>query len=274
MLSARIEVSGPWHAFSEYEHIKFAFVLRAHSGWVRGRMPPVKAKRWRFDLVTRGQLYCTGSDPRSNRDFAVKSWKPAAAPTASCAMVTAGDECSGRPLHFRCNTTEPLLGHVSANSRFCNPESAGPLRAVLDFGERNRVPGASIAAVTRPTWCRKPRNTWYGNQCAGLALTRLQIKDRCSFGANQRGCVPPLEVEELASAVAMRARHRRFKTLVGMPVKYLNWRIAPASAALRQSLSSIAGVLAMVRRCVQFAFKRWESPGRYRPRDRRSHKPN
>ena len=65
VLSARIEVSGPWSLrFSEYEHIKFAGVLEGSFWlWFEDGTPPVKLNAGDFYLLTRGQPYCTGSDP-------------------------------------------------------------------------------------------------------------------------------------------------------------------------------------------------------------------
>src|ERR1700733_5581258 len=66
MLSARIEVLGPWSLrFSAYRHMKFAGVLEGSFWvWTEDDAPPVKLEKGDFYLLTRGQPYCTGSDPK------------------------------------------------------------------------------------------------------------------------------------------------------------------------------------------------------------------
>jgi AraC-like DNA-binding protein len=288
VLSARIEVSGPWSMrFSEYEHIKFAGILEGSFWlWFEDGTPPVKMNAGDFYLLTRGQAYCTGSDP---------SIKPidgrAAMSDYLCAdgIVRYGDggekmSAAGGRFTFDANTSElllkslPPLIHVPATS-----ESAGPLRAVLDLLrlETELVrPGASIVAST----------------LANMVLVQI-LRQHLASGSNAPGWLGALadpkigaalncihadvsrrwKVEELASAVAMSRTTftERFKAVVGIPpLKYLtDWRIAVASAALREgkSLSSIAESVGYGSDAAfNSAFKRLtgKSPGRYRSQTR------
>jgi len=65
LLSARIEVLGPWSLrFSAYRHMKFGGVLEGSFWlWTEDAAAPVKLEAGDFYLLTRGQPYCTGSDP-------------------------------------------------------------------------------------------------------------------------------------------------------------------------------------------------------------------
>ena len=65
MLSARIDIRGPWWMrFSAYRHMKFAGVLAGDCWlWVDGQPAPMRIETGDFYLLTTGQAYCTGSDP-------------------------------------------------------------------------------------------------------------------------------------------------------------------------------------------------------------------
>lgn len=284
MLSARIEVLGPWSLrFSAYRHMKFGGVLDGSFWlWTEDDAPPVKLEAGDFYLLTRGQPYCTGSDPAldpaDGREILVSHRCPDG-------IVRYGDEgervsAAGGRFTFDDNTSDllltllPPLIHVPAAS-----ESAAPLRAVLELLrlETETVrPGASVAAVSlanmvlvqilrvhlasgvhTPGWLGALADPRIG---AALGLMHADIARRW-------------KIEELASAAAMSRTTftERFKALVGLPpLNYLiRWRMAVAGAALRtgKSLSAVAESVGYGSdTAFNSAFKRTtgRSPGRYR----------
>lgn len=284
VLSARIEVYGAWSLrFSAYEHIKFGGVLEGSFWlWFEDGAPPVKLEAGDFYLLTRGQPYCTGSDPSLDP---VDGREVLATCRCADGIVRYGQggekvSAAGGRFTFDANTSDlllkslPPLVHVPAAS-----ESAASLRAVLDLLrlETESVrPGASVAAVS----------------LANMVLVQI-LREHLASGAHTPGWLGALadpkigtaldfihadvsrrwKVEELASAVAMSRTTftERFRTLVGMPpLKYLTgWRIAIASAALREgkSLASVAESVGYGSdSAFNSAFKRvtGRSPGRYR----------
>ncbi|HTD73071.1 MAG TPA: AraC family transcriptional regulator [Steroidobacteraceae bacterium] len=284
MLSARIEVSGPWSLrFSAYEHIKFAGVLEGSFWlWLEDGTPPVKLNTGDFYLLTRGQPYCTGSDPSIKPVDGREVMAACLCPDGIVRYGDSGEKMSaaGGRFTFDANTSElllrslPPLIHVPATA-----ENAGPLCAVLDLLrlETGSVrPGASIAAVTLANMVLVQilrHHLASGIHPPGWLSALADPKIGAALGFIHADVSRRWKVEELASAVAMSRTTfaERFKALVGMPpLKYLtDWRISLASAALREgkSLSSIAASVGYGSDAAfNSAFKRLtgQSPGRYR----------
>lgn len=284
VLSARLEVYGAWSLrFSAYEHIKFGGVLEGSFWlWFEDGAPPVELRAGDFYLLTQGQAYCTGSDPSlppiDGREVLA---------TSRCAdgIVRYGQSgekvsAAGGRFVFDANTSElllkslPSLIHIPAASG-----TAPALRAVLDLlrleTETPRL-GASVAAAS----------------LANMVLVQV-LREYLASGVHMQGWLGALadpkigtalalihadvarrwKVDELAAAVAMSRTTfaERFRALVGMtPIDYLtDWRIAKASAALREgkSIASIAESIGYGSEAAfNSAFKRivGQSPGRYR----------
>ena len=284
ILSARIEVLGPWSMrFSEYEHIKFAGVLEGSFFlWFEDGSAPVKLNAGDFYLLTRGQPYCTGSDPSIKPIDGREVMATCRCPDGIVRYGDGGEKMSaaGGRFTFDAHTSElllkslPPLIHVPATS-----ESAGPLRAVLDLLrlETDSVrPGASIAAVTLANMVLVQilrQHLASGKTPPGWLSALADPKIGAALGCIHADVSRRWKVEELASAVAMSRTTftERFKALVGVPpLKYLtDWRISLASAALREgkNLSSIAESVGYGSDAAfNSAFKRLtgQSPGRYR----------
>lgn len=285
MLSARIEVLGPWSLrFSAYRHIKFGGVLEGSFWlWTEDGAPPVKLEAGDFYLLTRGQPYCTGSDPALDPVDGREVLAACLCPDGIVRYGEGGEKVSaaGGRFTFDDDTSDlllkllPPLVHVPAAS-----ESAAPLRAVLELLrlETETVrPGASVAAaslanmvlvqilrvhlasgVHTPGWLGALADPKIG---AALGLMHGDIARRWS-------------VEELASAVAMSRTTftERFKALVGLPpLNYLiGWRMAVAGIALRTGDKSLSAIAESVGygsdTAFSAVFKRTtgRSPGRYR----------
>ncbi|CAN5476279.1 AraC family transcriptional regulator [soil metagenome] len=257
LVAAHIEVRGAWAMrFTGLRHIKFAGVLEgAFWLWVEDGTPPLRLETGDFYLLTRGQTYCTGSDPRLE---AVDGRAVLSARVGTDGIVRYGDEgertsASGGRFVFDNDASGllsrllPPIVHVPAAS-----ESAASLRAVLELlrlESRAEKPGAPVAAaglanivlvqILRAHMAAgAPTPGWLGALAdpkigAALALMHTDI-------------ARPWRVDDLASAVAMSrtAFAERFKSLVGIPpLTYLtDWRMAVAGFALKTSGKSVAAV--------------------------------
>ena len=242
--------------FSGRKHIKFAGILEgAFWLWTDDGEPPLYLQAGDFYLLTRGQSYCTGSDPTlapiDGREVLV-----------SCLQADGvvryglqGDKVSaaGGRFVFDADAEDlllkllPPLVHVPAAS-----EGAASLRALLDLLrlETEAVrPGAAVVAtnlanmvlmqslrlhmasgVRLPGWLGAIADPRIG---AALALLHADIARRWT-------------VNELATSVAMSRTSfaERFKALTGVPpLRYLiEWRMAVAGAALKSNQRSISDV--------------------------------
>lgn len=233
-------------------------------------------------MLTRGQPYCTGSDPKLSPVDGRKVLASCICPDGIVRYGQTGERVSaaGGRFIFDEDTSDllltllPPLVHVPATS-----ESAAPLRAVLELlrleTEAAR-PGALVAAVS----------------LANIVLVQI-LRVHLASGVIEPGWLGALsdpkigaalgymhadiarhwKIEELASAVAMSrtAFTERFKSLVGLPpLHYLiRWRMAVAGAALRtgKSVSAVAESVGYGSDVAfNSAFKRTtgRSPGRYR----------
>ncbi|MDM0059332.1 AraC family transcriptional regulator [Variovorax fucosicus] len=285
VLSACIEVRGAWAMrFSGLPHVKFGGVMEGSFWlWTEDGAPPVHLGTGDFFLLTRGQPYCTGSDPAlapvDGREILVACLGP----DGIVRHGEAGEKASaaGGRFVFDDDTGDlllqllPPLIHVRAAS-----ESAAPLRALLELLRLETAtagPGAAVVAtnlanmvlvqilrvhlasgVHTPGWLGALADPKIG---AALGLMHADIARRWI-------------VEELASAVAMSrtAFTERFKARVGMPpLRYLiDWRMAVAGAALRAGDKSLSVIAESVGygsdTAFSSAFKRTmgQSPGRYR----------
>jgi AraC-like DNA-binding protein len=286
LLSARIEVLGPWSLrFSAYRHIKFGGVLEGSFWlWTEDAMPPVKLEAGDFYLLTRGQPYCTGSDPALDpvdgrevlaahccADGIVRYGERGEKMSAAGGRFTFDDDDDISDLLLR---LLPPLVHVPAAS-----ESAAPLRAVLELlrleTEAAR-PGASVAAVSLANMVLVQILRVHlasGVHTPGWLGALADPKIGAALGLMHADIARRWKIEELASAVAMSRTTftERFKALVGLPpLNYLiRWRMAVAGAALRtgKNLSEIAESVGYGSdTAFNSAFKRTtgRSPGRYR----------
>jgi AraC-like DNA-binding protein len=284
VLSARIEVLGPWSLrFSAYRHMKFGGILEGSFWlWSEGEAPPVKLEAGDFYLLTRGQPYCTGSDPALDPIDGREVLASCRCPDGIVRYGEAGERVSaaGGRFTFDDDTSDLLLSllpplvHVPVAS-----ESAAPLRAVLELLrlETEAVrPGASVAAVSLANMVLVEILRVHlasGVHTPGWLGALADPKIGAALGYMHADVARRWKIEELASAVAMSrtAFTERFKSLVGMPpLSYLiRWRMAVAGAALRtsKSLSAIAESVGYGSDVAfNSAFKRTtgRSPGRYR----------
>ena len=257
LLSARIEVLGPWSLrFSAYRHMKFGGVLEGSFWlWTEDAAAPVKLEAGDFYLLTHGQPYCTGSDPALAPIDGREVLASHRCPDGIVRYGNAGEKTSaaGGRFTFDDNTSDllltllPPLVHVPATS-----ESAAPLRAVLELlrleTEAPR-PGNSVAAVSLANMVLVQILRVHlasGIHTPGWLGALADPKIGAALGYMHADIARRWKIEELASAVAMSRTTftERFKALVGMPpLNYLiRWRMAVAGAALRtgKSLSSIA----------------------------------
>jgi len=289
LLSARIEVLGPWSLrFSAYPHIKFGGVLEGSFWlWSEDGTPPVRMEAGDFYLLTRGQPYCTGSDPALE---AADGREILATHRGADGIVRYGDSgervsAAGGRFIFEDNASDmllrllPPLVHVKAAS-----DSAAPLRAVLELlglETRSPRPGASVSAIS----------------LANLVLVEI-LRVHLGSGGHKPGWLGALadpkigpalsllhgdiarkwKVEELAEAVAMSrtAFTERFRACVGTPpLSYLiHWRMAVARDALKgdKPLSEIAASVGYGSdTAFNSAFKRTTggSPGSFRAQSKK-----
>lgn len=284
VLSARIEVLGPWSLrFSAYRHMKFGGVLEGSFWlWAEDGTPPVKLEEGDFYLLTRGQPYCTGSDPKLNPGDGRKVLASRICPNGIVRYGKAGERMSaaGGRFIFDDDTSDlllpllPPLVHVPAAS-----DSAAPLRAVLELLrlETEAVrPGALVAAVSLANMVLVQILRVHlasGVIAPGWLGALSDPKIGAALGYMHADVARRWKIEELASAVAMSRTTftERFKALVGLPpLSYLiRWRMAVAGAALRsgKSVSAVAESVGYGSDVAfNSAFKRTtgRSPGRYR----------
>jgi AraC-like DNA-binding protein len=288
VLSARIEVRGPWSLrFSPYRHIKFGGVLEGSFWlWTEDEAAPVKLEAGDFYLLTRGQPYCTGSDPALDPIDGREVLSSCRRPDGIVRYGEEGEKVSaaGGRFTFDDNTSDllltllPPLVHVPADS-----ESAAPLRAVLELlrleTEATR-PGASVAAVSLANMVLVQILRVHlasGVHAPGWLGALADPKIGAALGLMHADIARRWKIEELASAVAMSRTTftERFKALVGLPpLNYLiRWRMAVAGGALRtgKSLSEIAESVGYGSdTAFNSAFKRTtgRSPGRSRSQNR------
>ena len=285
VLTARIEVLGPWSLrFSAYRHIKFGGVLEGSFWlWTEDGAPPVKLEAGDFYLLTRGQPYCTGSDPALDP---VDGREVLAACRCPDGIVRYGEgdekiSAAGGRFTFDDDTSDlllkllPPLVHVPATS-----ESAAPLRAVLELlrleTEAAR-PGASVAAASLANMVLvQILRVLLGSgiHTPGWLGALADPKIGAALGLMHGDIARRWKVEELASAVAMSRTTftERFKALVGLPpLSYLiGWRMAVAGVALRTGDKSLSAIAESVGygsdTAFSAVFKRTtgRSPGRYR----------
>jgi AraC-like DNA-binding protein len=285
VLTARIEVSGPWALrFSPYQHIKFGGVLEGSFWlWMDDESARVKLETGDFYLLTHGDAYCTGSDPALDPVDGREILAICRCPDGIVRYGDGGERVSaaGGRFLFDDDASDlllkllPPLVHIPAAS-----ESAAPLRALLELlrlETEARRPGAAVAASSlanmvlvqvlrahlasglhTPGWLGALADPKIG---AALSLMHGDIARRW-------------KVEELASAVAMSRTTftERFKAVVGLPPLHylLRWRMAVASATLRAGQETLSTVAESVGygsdTAFNSAFKRTtgRSPGRYR----------
>ena len=242
--------------FTGRRHIKFAGILEgAFWLWTDDGEPPLYLQAGDFYLLTRGQSYCTGSDPTltpiDGREVLVSCLEA----DGVVRYGMQGDKVSaaGGRFVFDADAEDlllkllPPLVHVPAAS-----EGAASLRALLDLLrlETEAVrPGAAVVAtnlanmvlmqslrlhmasgVRLPGWLGAIADPRIG---AALALLHADIARRWT-------------VDELATSVAMSRTSfaERFKVLTGVPpLRYLiEWRMAVAGAALKSNQRSISDV--------------------------------
>jgi AraC-like DNA-binding protein len=285
VVAARLEVRGAWAMrFTGLRHIKFAGVLEGSFWlWVEDGTPPLRLETGDFYLLTRGQPYCTGSDPTLDT---VDGRAVLADCVGADGVVRYGDVgerifASGGRFVFDNDASDllsrllPPVVHVPAAF-----ESAASLRAVLELlrlESRTEKPGAPVAAASLANMVLVqilrahlasdvPAPGWLG------ALADPKIG--AALGLMHADIARQWRVDDLASAVAMSrtAFAERFKSLVGVPpLKYLtDWRMAVAGFALRTSDKRLSAVAESVGYgsdvAFSAAFKRavGRSPGRSR----------
>lgn len=285
VVAAHLEVRGAWAMrFTGLRHIKFAGVLEGSFWlWTEDGTPPLRLEAGDFYLLTRGQPYCTGSDPTLD---AVDGRAVLAQCVGTDGIVRYGEEgervsASGGRFVFDNDASDllarllPPIVHVPSAS-----ESAASLRAVLELlrlESRTEKPGAPVAAASLANMVLVqilrahlasdgPAPGWLG------ALADPKIG--AALGLMHADIARPWRVGDFASAVAMSrtAFAERFKSLVGVPpLKYLtDWRMAVAGFALKTSDKSISEVAESVGYgsdvAFSAAFRRTvgRSPGRLR----------
>lgn len=285
VLSARIEVLGPWSLrFSAYRHIKFGGVLEGSFWlWAEGELAPVKLEVGDFYLLTRGQPYCTGSDPALTPVDGRVVLAACLCPDGIVRYGEAGEKVSaaGGRFIFDDNTSDQLLRLLPPLVRIpAASESSAALRALLELlrleTEATR-PGATVAAGSLANMLLVQVLRAYLLSChhtPGWLGALADSKIGAALGLMHGNIAHPWRVKELASAVAMSRTTftERFRTLVGLPpLNYLaGWRMAVAGNALRtpgRSLSAIAEDVGYgSSTAFHAAFKRATglSPGRYR----------
>lgn len=242
--------------FTGLRHIKFAGVLEGSFWlWIEGEMPPLRLEAGDFYLLTRGQTYCTGSDPTLK---AVDGREVLAGCLCSDGVVRYGNEgerttASGGRFTFGSDTSDlvikllPPVVHVPAAS-----ESAASLRAVLELlrlESRTKKPGASVAAASLATMVLIQifrAHLASGVPTSGWLSALADPKIGAALGRMHADVARPWKVDELACAVAMSrtAFTERFKALVGVPpLTYLTgWRMAVATFALKTSDKSLSEI--------------------------------
>lgn len=285
VVAAHLEVRGAWAMrFTGLRHIKFAGVLEGSFWlWVEDGTPPLRLEAGDFYLLTRGQPYCTGSDPTLE---AIDGREVLARCVGPDGVVRYGNEgeritASGGRFIFANDTSDLLLKllppivHVPAAS-----ESAASLCAVLELmrlESQTERPGAPVAAASLANMVLIqilrahlasgiPTPGWLG----ALADPKIGV----ALGLMHADIAQQWKVDDLACAVAMSrtAFAERFKSLVGVPpLTYLTgWRIAVASFALKTSDKSLSAIAESVGYgsdvAFSSAFKRatGRSPGRSR----------
>lgn len=270
--------------FTGLRHIKFAGVLEGSFWlWVEDGTPPLRLEAGDFYLLTRGQPYCTGSDPTLEAIDGREVLTRCVGPDGVVRYGNEGERitASGGRFIFANDTSDMLLKllppivHVSAAS-----ESAASLCAVLELmrlESQTERPGAAVAAASLANMVLIqifrahlasgiPTPGWLG------ALGDPKIG--AALGLMHADFARQWKVDDLASAVAMSrtAFAERFKSLVGVPpLTYLTgWRIAVASFALKTSDKSLSAIAESVGYgsdvAFSSAFKRatGRSPGRSR----------
>lgn len=274
--------------FTGLRHIKFAGVLEGSFWlWVEDGTPPLRLEAGDFCLLTRGQPYCTGSDPTLD---AIDGREVLARCVGPDGVVRYGNEgervtASGGRFIFANDTSDLLLKllppivHVPAAS-----ESAASLCAVLELmrlESQTERPGAPVAAASLANMVLVqilrahlasgiPTPGWLG----ALADPKIGV----ALGLMHADIARQWKVDDLACAVAMSrtAFAQRFKSLVGVPpLTYLtSWRMAVAGFALKTSDKSLSVVAESVGYgsdvAFSSAFKRatGRSPGRSRSHGR------
>ncbi len=283
LLTARIEVRGPWALrFAPMGHVKFGGVFEGSFWlWTEDAAPPLKLEAGDFYLLTRGQAYCTGSNPLLHPVDGREVTAAFRCPDGIVRYGDSGDMTSAAGGRFTFNDEAPELllnllpplVHVPAAS-----SSAAPLRSLLELlrlETDTHGPGKSVAAaslanmvlvqILRAHVASAPTSGWLG----ALADSKIGSAIHLMHSDIAR----PWKVEELAASVAMSRTSftERFKVLVGMPpLHYLiRWRMAVAGAALRagKTLSETAesvGYLSDTAFSAAFRRSTGRSPGRYR----------
>ncbi|WP_413721382.1 cupin domain-containing protein [Sodalis sp. RH24] len=284
LLSARIEVHGPWAMrFSGLSHIKFAGVLEGSFWlWSEDGMPPVHIMTGDFYLLTRGQDYCTGSDPT----LAPVDGREALAKNLGADGIArygdSGEKVSaagGRFIFAHDSGTLllkllPPVVHVPAASA-----SAAPLRAVLELlrieTEASR-PGAAVVATNLANMVLIQilrAHLGSGMQAPGWLGALADPQIGAALGLMHADIARRWTVGELAARVAMSRTtfSQHFRRLVGVPpLQYLiEWRMAVAGDALRagKSLAAVAdsvGYGSDTAFSAAFTRTTGQRPGRYR----------
>lgn len=255
--SARMEVRGPRAMrFAGRRHIKFAGILEgAFWLWTEDGNPPLHLNTGDFYLLTRGQTYCTGSDPTL---VPVDGRAVLAKYRDADGVVRYGQQgdkvsAAGGRFVFDAGAEDlllkllPPLVHVPAASA-----GAASLRALLELLrlETEAVrPGAAVVATNLANMVVMQSLRLHmasGIQLPGWLGALADAKIGEALRLLHADIARRWTVDELASSVAMSRTSfaERFKTLTGIPpLRYLiEWRMAVASAALKSNRRSISEV--------------------------------
>jgi AraC-like DNA-binding protein len=285
VVAAHLEVRGAWALrFTGLRHIKFAGVLEGSFWlWIEDGMPPLRLEAGDFYLLTRGQSYCTGSDPTLEPIDGRVVLARCVGPDGVVRYGNEGERttASGGRFIFENDTSDLLLTllppvvHVPAAS-----ESAASLRAVLELlrlESQTEKPCASVAAASLANMVLVQilrTHLGSGIPTPGWLGALADPKIGAALGLMHADIARQWRVDDLACAVAMSrtAFSERFKALVGVPpLTYLTgWRMAVASFALKTSDMSLSGIAESVGYgsdvAFSSAFKRatGRSPGRSR----------
>ncbi|CAN7485522.1 AraC family transcriptional regulator [Acidovorax sp. LjRoot66] len=255
--SARIEVRGPWAMrFDGRPHAKFGAVLQgAFWLWTEDGTPPLHLKAGDFYLLTRGQSYCTGSDPSLEAIDGRDALARLVGRDGVVRFGEAGDKVSAAGGRFVFDGGAkallldwlPPIIHVPARS-----QGAAALQALLELLrlETQAVrPGAAVIATNLATMvlmqCLRVHLA-SGVHTPGWLGALHDPKIGPALGLLHSDHTRAWTLVELGSHVAMSrtAFTERFKALVGVPpLRYLHaWRMAVAAAALKAGDLAIAQV--------------------------------
>lgn len=255
--SARLEVRGPWAMrFTGRRHIKFAGILEgAFWLWTDKCQPPLYLKAGDFFLLTRGQPYCTGSDPT----LAPVDGRGVLASCLDADGVVRygrqGDKVSAAGGRFMFDADAealllkllPPLVHIPAGS-----QGAASLQALLELLRLETEvvrPGAAVIATNLANMVLMQSLRLHmasGEQLPGWLGALADPRIGATLRLLHADIARRWTVEELASSVAMSRTSfaQRFKALTGVPpLRYLiEWRMAVASTALRSHHRTISEV--------------------------------